>query len=168
MPPDVEIAHGPQPGLAEDIVRLHRIYYSREWQLGSAFEKIVAAGLADFMPRCDDGNSRIFHASRDGRLLGSLALDAGEPGTPASSCHLRWFILADEAQGQGIGTALMRKATAFMDDRRIAHCWLTTFAGLTAARKLYENSGFRLTSSSTASTWGRELEEQRFDWRRPA
>jgi ribosomal protein S18 acetylase RimI-like enzyme len=165
---DIDIGHGPLPGLAEEIVRLHKIYYSREWGLGGAFENIVAAGIADFMPRCEAGNSRIFHASRDGVLLGALTLDAGEPGAPAASCHLRWFILADEAQGQGIGTALMRKATAFMGERRIAHCWLTTFAGLTAARKLYENYGFRLTSSSTASTWGRELEEQRFDWHRPA
>jgi GNAT superfamily N-acetyltransferase len=164
--PNIEISCGPLPGLAEEIVRLHKVYYSREWGLGTAFETIVAAGLADFMPRCDEGNSRIFHASRDGRLLGSLTLDAGERRTSANSCHLRWFILADEAQGQGIGTALMRKAMAFIDERRIVHCWLTTFAGLAAARKLYENFGFRLSESTTASTWGRELEEQRFDWRR--
>ncbi|MDF2120597.1 GNAT family N-acetyltransferase [Roseiarcaceae bacterium H3SJ34-1] len=167
MPSDIELAHGPRPGLAEEIVRLHRVYYSREWGLGTAFETIVAAGVADFMPRCEEGNSRILHASREGRLLGSLTLDAGERGTPEACCHLRWFILADAAQGQGIGTALMRQAMAFMDERQIAHCWLTTFAGLAAARKLYENHGFRLTQSVTASTWGRALEEQRFDWLRP-
>ena len=166
--PNIEISYGPLPGLAEEIVRLHRVYYFREWQLGAAFENVVAAGLADFMPRCDQGNSRIFHASRGGRLLGSLTLDAGERGTPAASCHLRWFILADEARGQGIGSALMSKAMAFMDERGIRHCWLTTFAGLVAARKLYENWGFRLSETATASTWGRALEEQRFDWRRPS
>ena len=166
MPPGIEIAHGPLPGLGDEIVRLHMIYYAREWGLGAAFEAIVAAGVADFMPRCDEGNSRVFHARRDGRLLGSLTLDAGEQGTPTGACHLRWFILADEAQRQGIGTALMRQAMAFIEERRIVHCWLTTFAGLVAARKLYEKRGFCLTETSTASTWGRELEEQRFDWRK--
>ncbi|MDB5533364.1 MAG: MarR family transcriptional regulator, partial [Hyphomicrobiales bacterium] len=58
MPPDIEIAYGPLPGLAEEIVRLHKLYYAREWGLGADFENIVAAGVADFMPRCDEGNSR--------------------------------------------------------------------------------------------------------------
>ena len=43
------------------------------------------------------------------------------------------------------------------------YAYLTTFAGLDAARRLYEEIGFTLTSEHADTTWGVPLNEQRFD-----
>ena len=45
------------------------------------------------------------------------------------------------------------------------YVYLTTFAGLAAARRLYEEIGFTLTSEHADTTWGVPLNEQRFDWK---
>jgi RimJ/RimL family protein N-acetyltransferase len=41
---------------------------------------------------------------------------------------------------------------------------LTTFAGLDAARALYERLGFRLVAEADGETWGTKVREQRFEW----
>ena len=46
--------------------------------------------------------------------------------------------------------------------------WLTTFAGLDAARALYERHGFRLVSESDIDQWSGGVREQRFERRMPA
>jgi len=45
--------------------------------------------------------------------------------------------------------------------RRLVH--LDTFAGLDAARALYERAGFRLVAEQAGETWGRVVTEQRFE-----
>ena len=43
-----------------------------------------------------------------------------------------------------------------------AETHLSTFAGLAAARHLYETRGFVLAEEKVGAQWGRELVEQRF------
>ena len=43
-------------------------------------------------------------------------------------------------------------------------CYLTTFAGLDAARGLYQRTGFRQTAEIEAENWGTRVTEQRFEW----
>ena len=40
-----------------------------------------------------------------------------------------------------------------------------TFAGLDAARHLYEKFGFTLTTEREDSQWGEPVLEQKFEWR---
>ena len=40
---------------------------------------------------------------------------------------------------------------------------LWTFAGLDAARRLYERAGFRLAEERRGTQWGIEVTEQRFE-----
>jgi hypothetical protein len=54
---------------------------------------------------------------------------------------------------------------AFCRDRAVPLVYLNTFAGLDAARALYEQAGFRLVQEVEAQTWGRVMREQRFEWR---
>jgi GNAT superfamily N-acetyltransferase len=67
-------------------------------------------------------------------------------------------------QGRGLGRKLMRSAMQFCRDAGHRHVTLTTFAGLDAARALYEAHGFRLTDEHVDSTWGVPVTEQCFDW----
>jgi GNAT superfamily N-acetyltransferase len=163
MPQEIVYAHGWRPGVIGEIVRLHATYYAKEWGLGALFEAKVAAGLGAFIESYDPKISRLFTASTDDRLLGSLTI-AGASG-PEDWARLRWFILAEEARGRGIGKTLMQMAIDFLAETRCRSCYLTTFAGLASARALYERHGFRLTHEAMDASWGRALLEQRFEWR---
>ena len=161
----VVYGHGWRPGIIGDVVRLHALYYAKEWQLGAPFEAKVAAGLGAFMETYDPQVSRLFTASMADRLLGSLTIDGTAARDSAGAARLRWFVLADDARGRGIGKTLMQMAMGFLAQTQCRSCYLTTFAGLEAARMLYERHGFRLTCEAPDATWGRPLLEQRFDWR---
>lgn len=162
----VEISHGWWPGLIGEVVRAHAVYYAREWRFGAPFETKVAREMADFVDRCTPGRDRIFRAEGSGSLLGSLTIDGSDPSLAPGEAHLRWFIVTDEARGLGLGRLLMRTATDFLDTVGYRSCYLTTFAGLDAARRLYEGAGFRLVGEASSMTWGTEVVEQRFE--RPA
>ena len=68
-------------------------------------------------------------------MVGSITID-GHGGTDRA--HLRWFIAEPGITGRGFGASLMEAAMAFCRGRAYSSVWLTTFARLDAARKLYD------------------------------
>jgi ribosomal protein S18 acetylase RimI-like enzyme len=160
---DVQIANGWSPGLIGEVVRAHAAYYSREWDFGAPFEAKVAREMGEFVDRCSPDRDRLFRAERDGALLGALTIDGSDPGLAPGEAHLRWFIVVDAARGLGLGRRLMSAATAFLDAAGYQSCYLTTFAGLDAARRLYEAAGFGLVREASSTTWGTTVVEQRFE-----
>ena len=76
---------------------------------------------------------------------------------------MRFFIVDSAHRGAGLGEQLMRTALDFCRSAGHQRVFLTTFAGLDAARKLYERHGFVLTEERSDRTWGLEVTEQRFD-----
>lgn len=158
--PAIEIVEGYRPGLIARITEMHALYYAREHGLGRRFESLVAGGLADFCGRLDNRRNAIWTADAKGRIVGSLAIDGEDLG--AGIAHLRWFILDDGLRGGGVGKRLLDVALAFADERGFAETHLSTFAGLDAARHLYESRGFVLTEQHAGTHWGKELVEQSF------
>ena len=69
-----------------------------------------------------------------------------------------------DARGSGLGKKMVQRAMDFCHDQNIKNIWLTTFAGLDAARALYEHHGFTLTSESDADQWSGGVREQLFEW----
>ncbi len=155
MPP--RIADAPPAGALGAVVCLHADYYARHWGLGSPFEAKVAQGLGDLvlsLPHPDCG----WWVALDGAaVVGAIAVD----GRAGPGARLRWFIVAEAARG-GLGRRLLGTALAFCGRRGFPEVWLTSFAGLDAARRLYESHGFVLEHQAPAGTWGVELREQRF------
>lgn len=80
--------------------------------------------------------------------------------------HLRWFVVAGSERGSGLGKQLMTRAMDHADRVAAGPVWLTTFAGLEAARALYERHGFALSSENDDDQWRGGVREQLF--RRPA
>jgi ribosomal protein S18 acetylase RimI-like enzyme len=156
------IAEGWHPGVLDSIVALHAVYYARAWGFGPFFEAKVARELAEFIDRYDQSHDRLFVATAGDRIVGSLVIDGGEAATKGA--HLRWFIVDEACRGQGLGARLMDMSMAFVVERKFSRCYLTTFAGLDAARRLYERAGFRLVSETRAATWGTLVTEQQFEW----
>ncbi|CAI9416448.1 hypothetical protein ANOBCDAF_03723 [Pleomorphomonas sp. T1.2MG-36] len=161
--PDVQpvaIVPGYRPGLVARITDMHMRYYAREHGLGRRFETLVAGGLAEFCDRLDNPQNAIWTAQMGGEIVGSLAIDGEDMG--AGIAHLRWFVVADGLRGSGAGKRLLDAAMAFADGHGFAETRLSTFAGLDAARHLYESRGFELAEEKIGAQWGRELVEQRF------
>jgi ribosomal protein S18 acetylase RimI-like enzyme len=152
-----EILDHPPPGALGEIVAMQAHWYARHWEFGLPFEAKLAAGLGDFAAALPHADSRLWVARRDGQVAGAIAVD----GRAAPEARLRWFIVAEEARG-GLGRHLLDGALAFCRERGFAAVWLTSFAGLDAARRLYERAGLRLEHEAPDTTWGVRVSEQRF------
>jgi GNAT superfamily N-acetyltransferase len=153
---DVRIRDTLQPGDLGMIVHLHGVLYAREYGLDTTFEPYVAKPLADFVLA---GNGRLWVAELDGRVVGSIAVvDAGN-----GEGQLRWFLLAPEARGTGLGRRLLETAMAYCRERRMLRVFLWSFSDLAAALLLYERAGFTVTERRTANVWGAERTEVRMD-----
>ncbi|MEO1687568.1 MAG: GNAT family N-acetyltransferase [Pseudomonadota bacterium] len=155
----IEIARGYRPALIGEIAAAHARWYAAHWGFGLAFEAKVAAGLAEYMSRAGDDDLTL-SAWEGETFAGSLIVDAHDPACRAGEAHLRWFIAVKP--GAGLGKRLMGEATAWLDARGLA-CFLDTFAGLDAARRLYEAHGFALAREASDRTWGVTVTEQRFE-----
>ncbi len=156
----VTFAVGYRPGALGRIAELHSTYYAEHWGFGLFFEAKVATELAAFLQRYDAAHDRLWTAVRRGRIIGSVAIDGSKAG--AEGAHLRWFILAEECRGYGVGRRLLDEAIAFCRICGFGRIFLWTFAGLDAARHLYEAAGFRLEHEVSADQWGKTMREQCF------
>ncbi len=116
------------------------------------------------MQRYDEENDGIWSVHLDGRIEGAIAIDGID--ARFGGAHLRWFIASERLRGQGMGKRLLAAAMEFCRMREYQHIYLWTFEGLDAARHLYEKSGFVLVQQKRARQWGREVNEQRFEWHR--
>jgi GNAT superfamily N-acetyltransferase len=156
----IEVVEGYRPGAIAAIAGLHIHYYAREWGFGLPFEAKVASECASFLQRYDAAQDRIWLVLSDGRIEGSLVMDHAPGELPFEGLHLRWFIMSDALRGTGAGRKLMRLAVGFADETAGGKVWLTTFRGLEAARRLYEDFGFSLADETEGETWGRTVHEQ--------
>lgn len=158
---DLSLHAGYRPGCIGRIAELHAGYYAAHAGFGVAFESRVARELADFCERLDVLRDGLWLAVRDERVEGSIAIDGRHAATEGA--HLRWFIASDAIRGSGLGQRLLSTALDFCDQRGYRRIHLDTFAGLDAARHLYEKHGFRLIHQEPGTQWGRVVNEQRFE-----
>ena len=115
--------------------------------LGDGMDLEYAAELADVRTRAAVGDVLVAVDGRDRRLLGGITYIPG-PGPMAwfdgqEEAGMRMLAVAPEAQGRGVGAALV---AACMDRARAAgkrRMLLHTTAAMTAAHRLYERAGFR-------------------------
>ena len=158
------VLDGYRPGALAGVLGLHMSYYAREWGFGQAFETKVASELAEFLSRMDPARDLFLTAWRGDARAGSSSMDV--TGGGPDGAHLRWFVVSESERGSGLGKQLMARAIEHADSVAAGPVWLTTFAGLEAARALYERHGFTLSSQSDDDQWQGGVREQLF--RRPA
>jgi GNAT superfamily N-acetyltransferase len=157
-PAAFEIRSGYSPGDIAAVTGLHMAYYAPACGFGLHFEALVASELAAFLGRFDPARDG-FWTAQSGGLVGGAVAVAGEEGGEA---RLRWFIVDPSLQGRGIGGRLLGEALAFSRGAGYSRLRLHTFAGLDAARHLYEKAGFVLVEEHPGSTWGAPVTEQTF------
>ena len=150
-----------EPGIIGEVVRHHAVYYSGHWNFDTRFEAQVAREFAEFILEFDADRDGFWRASCDGEFAGGVAVDGSRSGE--GQARLRWFIVPEPFQGKAIGSRLFDTALAFCRDRGFHTAYLWTFAGLDAARALYERGGFRLVEEAVGDGWGPVITEQKFE-----
>jgi GNAT superfamily N-acetyltransferase len=148
------------PGSIGRIVAMHGAYYAKNWRLGPVFEAQVARELGELMERFDPARDGVWIARDGDDVVGCVAIDGRRAPETA---RLRFFIVDEGRRGAGLGERLMRAALGFCRDAGFRNVFLTTFAGLEAARKLYERHGFALVDQRPDRDWGVEVQAQRFE-----
>lgn len=149
---------GIEPGDIGRIVELHGEMYARELGWGVAFEAYVAEGLGRFVREADADADRVWIAEHGGRLVGSIAIGA----RPGGAAQLRYFLVAGEYRGAGLGRHLLDEALTFCRDRGYDSVFLWTAAGLDAAAHMYRQAGFRMVAEVPETDWGRPVMRQRY------
>lgn len=157
----VEIIKGYLPGSIGRIVELHGTYYHEAWGFGLFFEAKVARELSEFLTRLDELRDGFWTVYKNNRIEGSIAIDGIKANT--NGAHLRWFIIAPELRGLGLGHRLLQEAISFCKGKGYSSIYLWTFEGLHPARHLYEKFGFKLVWQSEGTQWGTRVIEQRFE-----
>ena len=149
------------PGAIGRIVELHGTYYHKHWGFDLFFESKVAIELSEFLRRFNESRDGFWIASAGETVVGSIAIDGVNHDNHGA--HLRWFIVAPESQGHGIGKMLIEEAVEFCRKEKFGRVYLWTFVGLDPARHLYEKCGFKLCEEREGNQWGRTVTEQRFE-----
>jgi len=149
---------GTHPGLLGEITAAHGRYYAAQWGFGGFFESKVARECAAYLDRATAPDLTLSIWDRD-TFAGALILDLHDPHAPGWA-HLRWFIVP--GTGRGLGRHMMAQAMRHLDQSALP-CFLTTFRGLEAARRLYDDFGFTLTAEAEGESWGTKVIEQRFE-----
>lgn len=159
---DAVVFDGYRPGAIGATLALHMDYYGPHWTFGAPFEATLACELGAFIARFDAGRDLFLTAfDASGTLIGTITVDGLDAA--GDGARVRWFVVASRARGTGLGKRLMERAMRFVDDRGYAQTFLTTFAGLDAARALYERHGFRLVSETDPDPWTGTRPIQRFE-----
>jgi GNAT superfamily N-acetyltransferase len=163
----VTIRSGPRPGDLGRVLAMHGEVYAREYGFDERFEAHVARGLAGFAnalgearddPRAPEPG-RLWVAERAGELVGTVALtDEGE-----GVGQLRWFLVAPDARGAGLGRTLLQTLLEHAGERGFTHIKLWTVHVLEAAARLYLDLGFGCTERHPTRAFGTDLDELRYD-----
>ena len=95
--------------------------------------------------------SAYFVLERDGVVLGGGGMAQLE-GADADTCEQRKMYFLPEARGLGAGSAMMARCLEAARAAGFRQCYLETLAGMDAAMKLYERTGFRRIPAPLGAT----------------
>lgn len=151
----LRITDAPAAGSLAQVVAMQADWYARHWGFGMPFESKVAMEAGEFGRALPHPDCRMWTARDAIGLAGSVTID----GRANPVARLRWFIVDERARG-GLGRQLLDRALGFCCDRGFREVWLTTFDGLRAARRLYDEAGFVVEHEAPDTTWGVRVTEQ--------
>jgi GNAT superfamily N-acetyltransferase len=164
----IQLRAGRAPSDLAAVLALHRDVYAAEWKFDERFAMHVEAPLSAFGATASP-RDRLWLAEREGRLVGCIAIVAAG----SDLAQLRWFLVAPEARGSGLGRRLLEEALRFARADGCGRVTLWTVDLLRAAARLYRSYGFRRVEARPGAPWGVPLVEERYEmsqstilWRR--
>jgi DNA-binding MarR family transcriptional regulator/ribosomal protein S18 acetylase RimI-like enzyme len=143
----------PRPGDMGWVVQSHGALYAREYGFDSSFEGLVAEIAAKFLASFDASRERCWIADIDGAQVGSIFLVRHTDDI----AKLRLLLVDPAGRGQGLGHRLVGECIAFAKACGYRKITLWTQSILVAARKIYEEAGFRLIATEPHRSFGQSL-----------
>jgi DNA-binding MarR family transcriptional regulator/GNAT superfamily N-acetyltransferase len=141
------------------IVSRHAELYWQEYKWGEPFEGLCAQIVADFANTNDPTRERCWIAEANGENAGCVML-VKETDEIA---RLRLLLVDPKARGLGLGARLVDECVRFARAAGYKSITLWTHSVLTGARHIYEQAGFRLTSTEPRHTWGQDVVAEFWD-----
>ena len=153
------ILRDPRPGDLGWVVARHGELYAQEYGWAENFEGLCAQIVADFVGKYDPKYDRCWIAEMGGRNVGAVFLVKDSEKV----ARLRLLLVDPVARGRGLGTRLTDECIRFARARGYRSITLWTHKVLTAARRIYERAGFRLTSSEARRSFGQDVVSEHWD-----
>jgi len=142
-----------RPGDMGWVISRHGALYAQEYGWDMQFEALVAEIAAKFLQNFNPRRECCWIAEKDGENVGSVVL-VEETQTIAK---LRLLLVEPDARGLGIGARLVQECLRFAREARYENVMLWTNSVLAAARRVYENIGFRMIDAQPHHSFGRDL-----------
>jgi len=135
------------------VVQRHGELYWKEYGYDERFEALVAGIVAGFIEHYDARRERCWIAERAGQRLGAVFLVEQS----LRVAKLRLLIVEPEARGTGLGRRLVEACVGFARAAGYRKLVLWTQSELTAARAIYERTGFRQVRDERHRSFGKSL-----------
>jgi DNA-binding MarR family transcriptional regulator/GNAT superfamily N-acetyltransferase len=150
----------PVPGDLGLIIHRQAVLYAQEYGWDWTYEALISKILGEFAANFDPSKEDGWIAERAGEIVGSIFLMKSDDPAVAK---LRLLYVEPGARGSGLGRRLVD--TCIERARQLGYRRLTLWTNdvLTAARRIYETSGFRLTREYPHRSFGRDLVGQVWD-----
>jgi DNA-binding MarR family transcriptional regulator/GNAT superfamily N-acetyltransferase len=124
--------------------------YAEEYGWTAPFEGVCSQIVADFVNKFDPKRERCWIAEMGGENVGSIMLAKDSDDI----ARIRLLLLDPKARGLGIGARLVDECIRFARRAGYKKTTLWTHSVLTAARRIYQNAGFRLMRTERHNSWG--------------
>ena len=153
VPSRPAILRDPRPGDMGYVVQSHGALYAGEYGFDATFEALVAEIVAKFITSFDAARERCWIADIDGNAVGSVFLVRHSDDV----AKLRLLLVEPAGRGQGIGQRLVAECISFARACGYRKITLWTQSILLAARKIYQDAGFKLVASEPHRSFGQDL-----------
>ncbi len=147
------ILREPRPGDMGWVVQSHGSFYAREYGFDSSFEGLVAEIAAKFLASFDASRERCWIADINGVQVGSVFLVRHTDDI----AKLRLLLVDPAGRGQGLGHRLVGECIAFAKACGYRRITLWTQSILVAARRIYQEAGFKLVATEPHRSFGQDL-----------